>query len=328
MRRREFIAGLGGAAAAWPLALRAQQPAMPVIGYLGAGTLDTERETVAAFHRGLSETGYVEGRNVATEYRWAESHNDRLTGLTSELVRRKVAVIVAVAGGAGALAAKAAAKSIPIVFQVGFDPVAAGLVASLNRPGSNLTGIFVLNAAAVAKRLEQLHELVLAATTIAYLVNPTNPVFAEAEKRELQVAARTLGLRLLILNASDPSEFEGAFATLVRERAGGLVVSGDLLFFNHTHQLVALAARHAVPAIYGRRDYTVAGGLMSCGPDFYDTARQVGVYTSRILNGEKPADLPVQQSTKVELIINLKTAKALGLTVPQSILLRADEVIE
>jgi putative tryptophan/tyrosine transport system substrate-binding protein len=328
MRRREFIAGLGGAAAAWPLALRAQQPAMPVIGYLGAGTLDTERETVAAFHRGLSETGYVEGRNVATEYRWAESHNDRLTGLTSELVRRKVAVIVAVAGGAGALAAKAAAKSIPIVFQVGFDPVAAGLVASLNRPGSNLTGIFVLNAAAVAKRLEQLHELVLAATTIAYLVNPTNPVFAEAEKRELQVAARTLGLRLLILNASDPSEFEGAFATLVRERAGGLVVSGDLLFFNHTHQLVALAARHAVPAIYGRRDYTVAGGLMSCGPDFYDTARQVGVYTSRILNGEKPADLPVQQSTKVELIINLKTAKALGLTVPQSILLSADEVIE
>jgi putative tryptophan/tyrosine transport system substrate-binding protein len=308
--------------------LRAQQSAMPVIGYLGAGTLDTERETVAAFHRGLSETGYVEGRNVATEYRWAESHNDRLTGLTSELVRRKVAVIVAVAGGAGALAAKAAAKSIPIVFQVGFDPVAAGLVASLNRPGSNLTGIFVLNAAAVAKRLEQLHELVLAATTIAYLVNPTNPVFAEAEKRELQVAARTLGLRLLILNASDPSEFEGAFATLVRERAGGLVVSGDLLFFNHTHQLVALAARHAVPAIYGRRDYTVAGGLMSCGPDFYDTARQVGVYTSRILNGEKPADLPVQQSTKVELIINLKTAKALGLTVPQSILLRADEVIE
>jgi putative tryptophan/tyrosine transport system substrate-binding protein len=328
MRRREFIAGLGGAAAAWPLALRAQQPAMPVIGYLGAGTLDTERETVAAFHRGLSETGYVEGRNVATEYRWAESHNDRLTGLTSELVRRKVAVIVAVAGGAGALAAKAAAKSIPIVFQVGFDPVAAGLVASLNRPGSNLTGIFVLNAAAVAKRLEQLHELVLAATTIAYLVNPTNPVFAEAEKRELQVAARTLGLRPLILNASDPSEFEGAFATLVRERAGGLVVSGDLLFFNHTHQLVALAARHAVPAIYGRRDYTVAGGLMSCGPDFYDTARQVGVYTSRILNGEKPADLPVQQSTKVELIINLKTAKALGLTVPQSILLSADEVIE
>jgi putative tryptophan/tyrosine transport system substrate-binding protein len=253
------------------------------------------------------------------------AHRSRLT---SELVRRKVAVIVAVAGGAGALAAKAAAKSIPIVFQVGFDPVAAGLVASLNRPGSNLTGIFVLNAAAVAKRLEQLHELVLAATTIAYLVNPTNPVFAEAEKRELQVAARTLGLRLLILNASDPSEFEGAFATLVRERAGGLVVSGDLLFFNHTHQLVALAARHAVPAIYGRRDYTVAGGLMSCGPDFYDTARQVGVYTSRILNGEKPADLPVQQSTKVELIINLKTAKALGLTVPQSILLRADEVIE
>jgi putative ABC transport system substrate-binding protein len=300
----------------------------PVIGYLGAGTLDTERETVAAFHRGLSETGYVEGRNVATEYRWAESHNDRLAGLTSELVRREVAVIVAVAGGAGALAAKAAAKSIPIVFQVGFDPVAAGLVASLNRPGSNLTGIFVLNAAAVAKRLEQLHELVLAATTIAYLVNPTNPVFAEAEKRELQVAARTLGVRLLILNASDPSGFEGAFATLVRERAGGLVVSGDLLFFNHTHQLVALAALHAVPAIYGRRDYTVAGGLMSYGPDFYDTARQVGVYTSRILNGEKPADLPVEQSTKVELIINLKTAKALGLTVPETLLATADEVIQ
>jgi putative tryptophan/tyrosine transport system substrate-binding protein len=286
MKRRQFIAGLVSAAA-WPLAARAQQPAMPVIGYLDGGSLDTTRENVEAFHRGLSETGYVEGRNLAVEYRWAEDRLERLPGLAADLVRRQVAVIVARTTPA-ALAAKAATKSIPIVFTMGSDPIETGLVASLNRPGGNITGISNLDDAVVAKRLELLHELMPAARSIAYLVNPTNAVFAETETRELQTAARILGVRLLILKTSDPSEFEAAFATLVLERAGGVVVGGDTLFTNHSGQLVALSARHAVPAIYNTRQATAAGALMSYGTGFPYAVRQVGVYTGRILKGERP----------------------------------------
>jgi putative ABC transport system substrate-binding protein len=328
MRRREFICGIGSAAASsplWPLAARTQ-PAPPVIGFLDAGSLETRRETVAAFHLGLSETGYVEGRNVAVEYRWAENHLDRLPALAADLVRRQVSVVVALPLPS-ALAAKAATKSIPIVFQVGVDPVEVGLVASLSRPGGNLTGIYNLNTAVVAKRLQLLHELVPAATSIACLVDPTNAVAAETQTRELQVAARILGVGLLILNASDQGEFDAAFATLVREGAGGLVVGSGPLFVNRTDQLVALAARHRVPVIYTGRA-TAAGGLMSYGTNFPDLYRQVGVYIGRILKGEKPDDLPVQQVTKIQLAINMKTAKALGLTIPETLLATADEVIQ
>jgi putative ABC transport system substrate-binding protein len=331
VRRRDFITLLGGAAAAsslsWPLPLRAQQPATPVIGVLHIGTLETTREWFAAFHRGLSETGYVEGRNLAVEHRWADHHNDRMPRLVAELVRRQVAVIV-VNNTPAALAAKAATKSIPIVFSIGADPVEIGLVASLNRPGSNLTGTYNLNIAMAAKRLELLHELVPTATSIAYLVNPSNAVVTDAETRELQIAARTLGVHLLILNASDPSKFEAVFATLVLERVGALLESSDVLFSNHSDQLVALAARHRVPAMYSYREATAAGGLASYGTDRTDTERRIGVYTGRILKGEKPADLPVQQVTKIQLVINMKTAKALGMTFPLTLLGRADEVIE
>jgi putative ABC transport system substrate-binding protein len=300
---------------------------MPVIGYLEAGSLETTRENVAAVRRGLSDTGYVEGRNLGIEYRWAEDHLERLPALADDLVRRQVAAIVVTTTPA-VLAAKAATKSISIVFSMGADPVETGLVASLNRPGGNITGIYNLNTTVGSKRLELLHELVPAATSIAFLVNPTNAVLAETQTRELQVAARTLGLRLLVLNASDPSEFDARFATLVLERAGGLLVGSDALFSNRLDQLIALAVRHRLPTMYARRDATVAGGLMSYGTDYFDALRQVGVYIGRILKGDKPADLPVQQATKVELIINLKTAKALGIAVPLPLLGRADEVIE
>jgi putative tryptophan/tyrosine transport system substrate-binding protein len=326
MRRRDFIAGLGSAVA-WPLVAWAQQPTMPVIGYLSFGTPEMGREIVAAVHRGLSETGYVEGRNLAVEYRWSGDQNGPFPALADDLVRRKVAVMVATPMPA-AVAAKAATKSIPIVFFGGTDPVAAGLVASLNRPGGNLTGIFNLNATVVAKRLELLHELIAAAPSIAFLVNPANSVFAETETRELRAAARILGVKLLILNATGPDEFEAAFATLVAERAGGFLASTDVLFFMHSDRLVALAARHRVPAIFPRREDAAAGGLMSYGVDYPNAWRQVGVYTGRILKGEKPADLPVQQSTKIELVINMKTAKALGITFPTALLVRANEVIE
>jgi putative tryptophan/tyrosine transport system substrate-binding protein len=318
---------LRGGAAAWPLAARAQQPAMPVVGYLEAGSLETTRENVAAVRRGLSDTGYVEGRNLGIEYRWAEDHLERLPALADDLVRRQVAAIVVTTTPA-VLAAKAATKSISIVFSMGADPVETGLVASLNRPGGNITGIYNLNTAVESKRIELLHELVPAATSIAFLVNPTNAVIAEAQTRELQVAARSRSVRLLVLNASDPSEFEAAFATLVHERAGGLVVGTDALFSNRLDELIALAVRHRVPTMYARRDATVAGGLMSYGTDYFDALRQVGGYIGRILKGDKPADLPVQQATKVELIINLKTARALGLTVPLALQASADELIE
>jgi putative tryptophan/tyrosine transport system substrate-binding protein len=327
MRRREFIVGLGATATS-PLATRAQQPAMPVIGFLQPGSPATSPGAfVTAVHRGLSETGYVEGQNLAVEYRWAEDRLDRLPGLATDLVRRPVAVIVT-AGTAAAFAAKAATNSIPIVFVIGSDAVETGLVASLNRPGGNLTGISILFAAMAAKRLELLHELLPAATLFAYLVNPSTHGFAEAETRELQVAARALGVKLLILNASDQSELETAFATLVREKADGLVVGGDILFIDQSGQLAALATRHKVPAMYPNHEATVAGGLMSYGTDRPVANRQVGIYAGRILKGEKPAELPVQQVTKIPLTINLKTAKALGLTIPELIMVRADTVIE
>jgi putative ABC transport system substrate-binding protein len=332
MRRREFVTWLGSATA-WPFAARAQrQPPMPVVGYLGGGRPEPGRQIVAAVHRGLSEMGYVEGKNLTVEYRWAEDRLDRLPALAEDLVRRQVAVIVvtsAAAVFAAKAAAKAAAKSVPIAFTLGVDPVESGLVASLSRPGGDLTGVYNLQARVAAKRFELLHELLLgAATSIGVLVNPINSVITDPEIRELQTAARTLGMQLLVLNASDPSEFESAFAMLVRERAGGLVVGGDAFFFNHYHELVALAARYRVPAIYVTRGAAAVGGLLSYGTDYPHVWRQVGIYAGRILKGEKPADLPVQQVTKVELVINLKTAKALGLDIPLTLIGRADEVIE
>jgi putative tryptophan/tyrosine transport system substrate-binding protein len=324
MRRREFIAGLGSAAA-WPVLARAQQSAVPVIGYLSA---DKSGELLRAFHFGLIEGGYVAGQNVALEYRWADGDLNLLPGFAEELVRRRVAVIVALAGARGALAAKAATLSVPVVFVIGVDPVEAGLVASRERPGGNLTGVYVLNAAVAAKRLEVLHELVPAATLIAYLTNPANPIFADSERRELQEAARAAGVRLIIVEASDACEFEGVFTTLVSQRAGALIVGGDLFFANHADQLVALAARHRMPAIYHRHEIVKAGGLISYGPDFSHPWHLAGIYAARVLKGELPGDLPVQQSTRIETVLNLKAAKALGIEVPTSILVRADEVIE
>jgi len=328
MRRRDFITLVGSAAAGWPLAARAQQPAMPVIGFLHLTSLETNRENLAAFRLGLGDTGYIENKNVAIEYRWAQGRNDRLATLVAELVGRQVSVIVVLESTNGALAAKAATKTIPVVFMQGADPVRIGLVDSLNRPGGNLTGINLFLVEVVAKRLELLLELVPTAKSIAYLHNPTNPVFAETETREVQVAARALGVRLLVVNASRISEFEAAFADLVQQRADALLVSGDGFLHTHRDEIVALAERHAVPAIYSMREYVADGGLMSYGTNYPSAWRQAGVYTGRILKGERPADLPMQQVTKIELVINLKTAKALGLTFPLPLLGRADEVIE
>jgi putative ABC transport system substrate-binding protein len=327
VRRRKFISLLGGAVA-WPLAARGQQPAMPVIGYVGSESPDAFAGRLRAFRQGLSETGYVEGKNVAIEYRWAENQYDRFPALLADLVRREVTVIVAVTGTPPVLAAKAATTTIPIVFVTAGDPVALGLVASLNRPGGNLTGVATLTVELGPKQLEMLHELVPTATIIALLVNPTNPTNAETLSRDLQAAARTLGLQLHVLHASSERDFDTVFATLSRLRAGALVIGSDPFFNSRSQQLAALALRHAMPTMYPFREYAIAGGLISYGNSFADAHRQVGVYTGRILNGEKPADLPVQQATKVELIINLKTAKALGVTFPLSLLGRADEVIE
>jgi putative ABC transport system substrate-binding protein len=298
-----------------------------VIGFLNVGTLETTRDVVAAVHLGLSDIGYVEGQNLAVEYRWADYHLERLPDLAADLVRRQVSVIVSVQSTAGMLAAKTATNSIPIVFAVGADPVEARLVARLNRPGGNLTGVANLTVAVMAKRLELLHEFAPSAQSVAFLVNPSNPVYTDTETRELQAAAHVLGMRLIIFTASRPTEFESIFTALVRE-AAGLVVGGDPLFSTHSDQIVALATRHRVPAIYDRRKFTVAGGLMSYGTDYANGWRQAGVYAGRILKGEKPADLPAQQVTKVELVINVKTATALGLTFPLTLLTRADEVIE
>jgi putative ABC transport system substrate-binding protein len=328
MKRRAFITLLGGAAAAWPVAARAQQSAMPVIGYLGSESPDVFAGRLRAFRQGLSETGYVEGKNVAIEYRWAENQHDRFPALMADLVRREVTVIVAVTGTPPAFAAKAATATIPIVFVTAGDPVALGLVASLNRPGGNLTGVATLTVELGPKQLEVLHELVPTATIIALLVNPTNPTNAETLSRQLQAAARTLGLQLHVLHASTEREFDAVFASLPRLRAGALVIGSDPFFNSRSQQLAALALRHAIPTMYPFREYALAGGLISYGNSFADAHRHVGIYTGNILNGEKPGNLPVQQSTKVELIINLKTANALGLTVPLSLLGRVDEVIE
>jgi putative tryptophan/tyrosine transport system substrate-binding protein len=328
MRRREFIAALGGSVAVWPLAARAQQPAMPVIGFLHLTSLEPNRENLAAFRRGLGETGYIDDKNVAIEYRWAQGRNDRLPTLVAELVRRQVSVIVVLESTNGALAAKAATQTIPIVFMQGADPVRIGLVGSLNRPGGNLTGIDLLLAETAGKRLELLLELVPTARSIAYLRNPTNPVFAESETREVQVAARARGVRLLSVNASRPSEIETAFADLVQQQADALQVASDGFFLTYPDQIVALAARHAVPAIYAWRQAMEVGGLMSYGTNILEAWRQAGIYTGRILKGEKPADLPVQRVTKIELVINLKIAKVLGLTVPLPLSGMADELIE
>ena len=327
MRRREFITLVGGAAV-WPLAARAQQPAMPIIGYLGSESPDVFAGRLRAFRQGLSETGYVEGKNVAIEYRWAENQIDRFPALLADLVRRNVTVIAAVTGTPPALAAKAATTTIPIVFATAGDPVALGLVASLNRPGGNLTGVATLTVELAPKQLEVLRELVPTATIIAALVNPTNHTNAETLSRDLQAAARTLGLQLHLLHASTERDFDAVFANLVQLRAGALLIGSDPFFNSRSQQLAALALRHAMPTMCPFREYAIAGGLISYGNSFADAHRQVGDYTGRILKGESPADLPIQQSVKAELVINLKTAKALGLTVPLTLLGRADEVIE
>jgi putative ABC transport system substrate-binding protein len=323
MRRREFIAGLG--AVAWPLATRAQQRTMPVIGFLNSGTPDGYAPMADGFRQGLKETGYVEGRNVTIEYRWTGGQYDRGPQMAAELVRRQVAVIVA--NTPGVLAVMAATKTIPIVFTTSSDPVQVGLVASLSRPSGNVTGVTQLNMQVASKRLELAHQLVPMATTIAVLVNPANPN-TEALVSDLQAAARTLGLQLDILHASTERDFDTVFATLSGLRPGALVIGSDSFFVSRSEQLAALALRHAVPAIFQNRDFVAAGGLISYGASVPDSYRLAGVYTGRILKGEKPADLPVQQSIRIELVINTKTAKALGLTIPETLLATADEVIQ
>ena len=327
MRRREFITLVGGAAAAWPLAARAQQPAMPVVAFVsGGGAADAP--LAASFRKGLSEAGYVERQNVTLEYHWLEGQFDRLPALMADLVRRRIAAIATPAGNLAALAAKAATTAIPIVFGVGEDPVKLGLVASLARPGGNATGINFFNLEVSAKRLGLLHDLVPKAVRIAVLVNPANAPTTETALRDIPEAAHAIGLQIQILNASTNREIEAAFATLVRDRADALFVAADIFFVSRRVQFATLATRYGIPAAYPAREVVEAGGLMSYGTDRADMYRQVGAYTGQILKGAKPADLPVMQSTKFEFVINLQTARALGLEIPPALLARADEVIE
>jgi putative tryptophan/tyrosine transport system substrate-binding protein len=325
MRRREFITLLGGAAVAWPLAARAQQPALPVVGFIRDGSADANARFLAAFRKGLNETGYVEGQNVTVEYHWLGAQRDRLPALLADLVRRQVAVI-ATPGNVPAIAAKAATATIPIVFGVGDDPVRLGLVASLARPGGNATGINFFVTEVAAKRLRLLHDLLPKAVRIAVLVNPTND--AETTLREVQEAAHTIGLQIQVLNARTIGEIDAAFATLAQERPDALFVAGDAFFLDRRVQFVTLTARDRIPATYSVRELVAAGGLMSYGPDLADVFHHVGVYTGSILKGAKPADLPVVQSTKLEFVINLQTARALGIEVPPGVLSITDEVIE
>jgi putative ABC transport system substrate-binding protein len=326
MRRREFLGVLVGAAAAGPTAARAQRSTMPVIGFLGSRASGDDPQLLAAFHRGLKEVGYVEGQNVAIDYRFADNQYDRLPTLAADLVQRQVALIAA--NGPAARAAKAATATIPIVFTAGFDPVEIGLVTSLNRPGGNITGVTILDVELGPKRLDLLHEFVPAARIIAVLVNPADPVRAEAVSTAVQTAARRLGLQSNVLQASSERDFDAVSASLLQMPVDGLVIGGDTFFNSRSKQLGALTLRHAVPTIFQFREFTASGGLASYGTNLAESYRQVGVYAGRILKGEKPADLPIMQATKFDLIINLKTAKALGLTVPSKLLFTADEVIE
>jgi putative ABC transport system substrate-binding protein len=327
LKRRDFITLLGGAATVWPVSARAQQTSVPVIGYVGSDSADQYEVLLRAFRLGLKATGFIEGQNLAVEYRWAEGRNDKLPELTADLVRRQVAVIVAPTTPS-VLAAKTATKTIPIVFFTAGDPIDLGLVTSLSRPDSNLTGATTLTLEVGPKWLQLMREMVPQANSLALLINPTSPNLAETQSRDLQAAARSQGVQLHVLRASTEQDFETAFASVVQLRAGGLVISSDSFFFTRSAQLAKLALRHAVPTIFGFREFVAAGGLMSYGGTLTESFRWVGVYTGRILKGEKPANLPVQQSTKIELFINLKTAEALGLEVPPTLLTRADDVIE
>jgi putative tryptophan/tyrosine transport system substrate-binding protein len=327
MNRREFITLLGGAAAAWPLAARAQQPEMPVVGFLNSGSSDTFAPLVAGFREGLREAGYVEGRNVAIDFRWSEGQYDRLPALAADLVRRRVAIIVVSGGAVSALAAKAATSTIPVLFVIGDDPIKFGLVPSLNRPGGNITGITLFISTLMAKRFELLSEVMPVASAICLLVNPKNPN-AETDAKDMESAARVSGRELRVLNASTESEIDSAFKTIVEQRAGALLLGTDPFFYSRRNKFLVLAARHGIPAIYFAREFATAGGLMSYGPSFVSEWHQAGVYAGRILKGDKPSDLPVLQPTKFEFLINLKTAKALGLEIPPTLLALANEVIE
>jgi putative ABC transport system substrate-binding protein len=326
MQRRDFITLLGGAAAACPLVVRAQQSAMPVVGFLGSRAPGDDPHLLAAFRLGLKEAGRFEGENVVIEYRFAENQYERLPAMAADLVRRQVAVICA--NGPAAQAAKAATATIPIVFVAGFDPVKVGLVASLNRPGGNVTGLSIMDVELGPKRLELLRELIPKATNVAALVNPADRARATAISENMQAAARTLGLQLQVLYASTDNDLDTVFANLARQQVGALVIGGDPFFNSRGEHLGSLSVRHGMPTIFQFREFAAGGGLVSYGADLVDSYRQVGIYAGRILNGEKPADLPVQQAAKAELILNLKTAKALGLIVPNTIIGRADEVIE
>ena len=327
MRRREFISLIGGVAATWPLAARAQQPAMPVIGFINSASAQSYTRQLAAFLKGLSEAGYVDGQNVSIEYRWAEGRHDQLPALVADLVQRRVTVIAAT-GTPAALAAKAANTTIPIVFETGADPIKIGLVADLSRPGGQVTGVSQTSVELAPKRLQLLHELIPTASVMALFVDPADGTLAEVYSRDVQAAARILGVELHILNVSNDRDLDGAFAKLIQLRAGGLVISGGAFFRSRNAQVAALTLHHTVPAIFADREFAAAGGLLSYGAAIADAYRLAGHYTGRILKGDKPADLPVQLATKVELYINLKTAKALGLNIPNTLIGRADEVIE